>query len=101
MRDPHAIACGFRAYQTSRSRAMRADAGENTMIDTQPEIKTAMAEPATEHPSALPANGSLETLEGHIHECLTLARGIGAEGLAEVVRSLRRARIEVIGMLVG
>src|SRR5262245_43621214 len=38
----------FCAYQASRSRAMRADAGENTMIDTQPEIKTAVAEPGSE-----------------------------------------------------
>jgi hypothetical protein len=58
------------------------------------------AEPAAEQLQSSSADGSLEALEGRIHECLTLAKGIDAEGLAEVVKSLRRARIEVIGMLV-
>jgi hypothetical protein len=68
--------------------------------------KKSQAKPApaagapAEQPQAPPAGGSLEALEGRIHECLTLAKGIDSEGLAEVVRSLRRTRIELIGRLV-
>src|SRR5262245_7314694 len=42
------------------------------------------------------ANDSLEALEEHIDEALTLARVIDREGLQSVIHLLRRARNEVV-----
>jgi hypothetical protein len=46
----------------------------------------------------VPANvvRGLPALEEQIDECLTLARGLDREGLADVIAILRRARNEVV-----
>jgi hypothetical protein len=41
----------------------------------------------------------LVPLEEHIDECLMLARGVGREQLADVIRSLKRARNLLIMMI--
>ena len=58
----------------------------------QPQAKTA---PSPQAPRRLPAKG-LQQLEEHIDEVLGLARGMGREGLQDVVAILRRARNEVV-----
>jgi len=59
--------------------------------------------------SAVVANGQaavkplrpvlLAPLEEHIDECLMLARGVGRDQLADVIRLLKRARNQVIMMI--
>jgi len=46
-------------------------------------------------PRKVAANG-LETLEEKIDECMSLAKNLDPEGLADVVDALRRARNKVV-----
>jgi hypothetical protein len=41
----------------------------------------------------------LVPLEEHVDECLMLARGVGREQLADVIRYLKRARNQLIMMI--
>ena len=53
-------------------------------------------------PAATRANGKgLERLEERIDDCLAVARGMDAEGLAEVIDRLRNARNQVVRMAGG
>lgn len=60
--------------------------------------------------TAAPSNGTpalqipaakLEGLEQQIDDCIVLAKGLDREGLENVIRSLRRARNEIIHHLMG
>lgn len=55
------------------------------------------SEPAEERPAPTRARPSeLQQLEEHIDSCMMLAKEIDAEGLANVIRTLRDARNEVV-----
>jgi hypothetical protein len=56
----------------------------------------APTQPAAEQPVVRVKRKELELLEEKIDECMVLARQTDAEGLAGVVKLLRRARNEVV-----